>query len=80
MFLKDVETHPGTGPYAELIQRARGSGTPPSGLWHLFAFKPEMTEALAQLTQAAMRGPSPLPAGMRELIAAFTSRRNQCVF
>jgi alkylhydroperoxidase family enzyme len=80
MFLKDVETHEGTGPYSELIRRARGSGAPPSGLWYLFAFKPEMTEALAQFTQAAMRGPSPLPAGMRELIAAFTSRRNQCVF
>ncbi|OJT17090.1 peroxidase [Archangium sp. Cb G35] len=80
MFLKDVEKHEGTGSYSELIRRARSSGAPPSGLWHLFAFKPEMTEALAQFTQAAMRGPSPLPAGMRELIAAFTSRRNQCVF
>jgi AhpD family alkylhydroperoxidase len=27
-----------------------------------------------------MRGPSPLPAGVRELIAAFTSRRNDCPF
>lgn len=80
MFLKDVETHEGTGHHAELIRRVRQSGAPPSGLWHLFAFKPEMTEALAQFTQAAMRGPSPLPPGMRELIAAFTSRRNQCVF
>lgn len=80
MFLKDVETHEGTGPYSELIRRARQTQVPPSGLWHLFAFKPEMTSALAQLTQAVMRGPSPLSAGMRELIAALTSRRNQCVF
>jgi alkylhydroperoxidase family enzyme len=80
MFLKDVETHEGTGPYAELIRRNRGQGMPPAGLWHLFAFKPEMTNALAQFTQAVMRGPSPLSPGMRELIAAFTSRRNQCVF
>ncbi|HYO73185.1 MAG TPA: peroxidase, partial [Archangium sp.] len=62
--------NPGTGPYSELIQRARQSGAAPSGLWYLFAFKPEMTEALAQFTQAAMRGASPLPAVMRELIAA----------
>jgi len=27
-----------------------------------------------------MRGPSPLPPGIRELIAAFTSRRNDCPF
>lgn len=80
MFLKDVENHEGSGPYAELIRRGRQAGAPLSGLWHLLAYKPELTDALSQLTQAAMRGPSPLPAGMRELIAAFTSRRNQCVF
>lgn len=80
MFLKDVESHEGTSPYSELIRRARQTNVPPSGLWHLFAFKPEMTAALSQLTQAVMRGPSPLPSGMRELIAAFTSRRNECVF
>lgn len=80
MFLKDVETHEGTGHYSELLRRARQSGAQPSGLWYLLAFKPEMTEALTQFTQAAMRGPSPLPPGMRELIAAFTSRRNQCVY
>jgi len=27
-----------------------------------------------------MRGPSPLSPGLRELIAAFTSRRNDCLF
>jgi alkylhydroperoxidase family enzyme len=80
MFLKDVETHEGTGHYAELIRRSRAHGMPPAGLWHLFAFKPEMSGLLAQFTQAVMRGPSPLSSGMRELIAAFTSRRNQCVF
>ncbi|QRN98406.1 peroxidase [Archangium violaceum] len=80
MFLEDVEKHEGTGPYSELIRRARGQGMPLAGIWHLFAFKPEMTNALAQLTQVAMRGPSPLSPGMRELIAAFTSRRNQCVY
>ncbi|WP_257450915.1 carboxymuconolactone decarboxylase family protein [Archangium lipolyticum] len=80
MFLEDVEKHEGTSPYSELIRRAREQGQPPAGIWHLFAFKPEMTNILAQLTQVAMRGPSPLSAGMRELIAAFTSRRNQCVY
>ncbi|HEX8438824.1 peroxidase [Archangium sp.] len=80
MFLKDVETHEGSGHYAELIRRSRGQGMPPMGLWHLLAFKPEMTTPLAQFTQAVMRGPSPLSSGMRELIAAFTSRRNHCVF
>ena len=80
MFLKDVEAHVGGGAYAELIRRARQSGSPVAGLWHLLAYKPEMTQALSQLTQAVMRGPSPLASGMRELIAAFTSQRNRCVF
>jgi alkylhydroperoxidase family enzyme len=80
MFLKDVESHEGTGHYAELIRRGREAGAVLPGLWHLFAFKPEMANALSQFTQAVMRGPSPLAPGMRELIAAFTSRRNRCVF
>jgi hypothetical protein len=47
---------------------------------HLFAYKPEQTDFLSRYTQSVMRGPSPLPAGFRELIAAFTSRRNDCLF
>ena len=35
---------------------------------------------LNALTQAAMRGPSSLTAAERELIAAFVSARNDCVF
>jgi alkylhydroperoxidase family enzyme len=47
---------------------------------HLFAYKPDRTDFLSRFTQSVMRGPSPLPAGFRELIAAFTSRRNDCLF
>jgi hypothetical protein len=47
---------------------------------HLFAYKPDRTDFLSRFTQGVMRGPSPLPAGFRELIAAFTSRRNDCLF
>ncbi len=46
----------------------------------LLAHKPEMTRALNDFTEAVMRGPSPLGPGMRELIAAFTSKCNDCVF
>ena len=47
---------------------------------YLFAFKPRMTDHLSRFTQELMRGPSPLSPGQRELIAAFTSSRNQCPF
>ncbi|MDY7231091.1 peroxidase [Hyalangium rubrum] len=80
MFLKEVEAHEGTGHYAGMIHRCRQMGVGFPRLWHLFAYKPEATKALAEFTQAVMRGPSPLPTGMRELIAAFTSRGNQCLF
>jgi alkylhydroperoxidase family enzyme len=80
MYLQDVENHPPTGKYAELFARMRGASAPIPQIQFLFAFKPERTEHLARFTQAVMRGPSPLSPGQRELIAAFTSRRNDCPF
>ena len=80
MYLPDVEHHPGGGRYAAAITRARDAGVPLPQIWHLFAFKPDVTKHLAAFTQGVMRGPSPLSAGLRELIAAFTSNRNQCPF
>jgi alkylhydroperoxidase family enzyme len=58
----------------------RGAGLDVPQIMHLFAYKPERTAHLAQFTQDVMRGPSPLAPGQRELIAAFTSRRNDCPF
>jgi alkylhydroperoxidase family enzyme len=58
----------------------KAGGIPVSQILHLFAFREERTQALAQFTQGVMRGPSPLAPGFRELIAAFTSRRNHCLF
>lgn len=49
-------------------------------LYHLLAFKPDATRHLADFTHEVMRGPSPLSPGWRELIAAFTSRKNRCKF
>ena len=80
MYLQDVEQHAGGGPWAEAIRRMRDANVPVPQIMHLFAFKPDRTEHLAQFTQGVMRGPSPLPPGQRELIAAFTSRRNDCPF
>ncbi len=80
MFLRDIENHPAAGPYGERIAAARSQGTPMPQIWHLFGFKPALTEHLAAFTQEVMRGPSPLAPGLRELIAAYTSRRNDCLF
>ena len=80
MYLKDVEAHTGTGPRANTIEQMRAAGVPVPQIMHLFAFKPDRTDHLAAFTQGVMRGPSPLPPGQRELLAALTSRFNNCLF
>jgi hypothetical protein len=80
MYLKEIEAHQGEGAFAEMIAGMQSAGIPVPQILHLFAFKPDMTRHLAAFTQELMRGPSPLSAGIRELIAAFTSGRNQCPF
>lgn len=80
MYLPEVEHGEPAGPYAKRIVAMRAQGRPMPQIWHLFAFKPDRTEFLAHFTQGVMRGPSPLSPGLRELIAAFTSTRNHCLF
>src|SRR5437763_12518233 len=80
MYLADVEAFRGAGPRAEAIERLRVAGQPIPQIMHLFAYKPDRTDHLAAFTQGVMRGPSPLSPGQRELIAALTSKLNQCLF
>ena len=80
MFLSEVEQKEPDGPYAKVIGGMRAAGHPVPQIMHLFAYKWDRTEHLSKFTQGVMRGPSPLPHGIRELIAAFTSKRNACPF
>jgi alkylhydroperoxidase family enzyme len=80
MFLPEVEEKAPGGAYAGPIEELRAAGRPVPGIMHLFAYKPDRTEFLSRFTQGVMRGPSPLSPGLRELIAAFTSRGNDCLF
>ena len=81
MYLHDVEEQSSAqGVYADILRAMSASGMPISQIWHLFGFKPDATDHLSRFTEAVMRGPSPLSAGMRELIAAYTSASNQCPF
>ena len=80
MFLPGVEKSPQPGPYSDSLQTAQGTGKEYPQIWHLFAFRPQATVHLAQFTQEIMRGPAPIAPGLRELIAAYTSYRNNCPF
>lgn len=80
MFLPGVEANPQPSPWARAIHGMQQQGQPYPQIWHLFAYKPEATEHLARFTQAMLREEAPLSPGFRELIAAYTSRRNDCPF
>lgn len=80
MYLPEVEGHEDPGPRGDVIRKIREAGFPVPQIMHLFAFKPDRTDHLSRFTQGVMRGSSPLTPGQRELIAAFTSRRNECPF
>lgn len=80
MFLPDVENSPQPGPWRNSIEMMRQAGKEYPQIWHLFAFRAEATEHLARFTQEMLRGPAPLSPGLRELIAAYTSYRNDCPF
>jgi hypothetical protein len=80
MHLPGVEQHEDPGPAGERIRLMRQAGVAVPQILHLIAYRPERTAHLGRLSQEVMRGPSPLSPGLRELIAAFTSSRNRCLF
>ena len=80
MFLPDVENNSQPSAWNDSIRMMRDAGAEYPQIWHLFAFKPEMTAHLARFTQEVMREPGPLSPALRELIAAYTSARNHCPF
>ena len=80
LFLKSVQGLAEASPLQETLAAMREGGVPIPQILYLFGFKPQMTGHLSRFTQELMRGPSPLSPGQRELIAAFTSARNRCVF
>src|ERR1700730_5742766 len=80
MFLKDIETRPPEGVMKIAFAKLSGAGSAIPEILHLFRFKKRSTDHLVRFTEEVMRGPSPLSHGMRELIGAFLSSRNQCGF
>jgi uncharacterized peroxidase-related enzyme len=80
MFLPGVQDNPQPSPYLNLIRSAQDSGREYWQIWHLFAFRPEMTAHLAKFTHELMHAPAPISSGLRELIAAYTSYLNECEF
>jgi uncharacterized peroxidase-related enzyme len=80
LHLPGVENNPRPGTYRTLIESAKARGAEYSKIWDLFAFRPDVTEHLSRFSQGVLRSPSSIDAGMRELIAAYTSYKNECGF
>jgi hypothetical protein len=80
MFLPAIEQSDRPSPWTNMLRTMQESGSEYPQIWHLFAYLPKATDHLARFTQEIMRGPAPLSPGIRELIAAFTSARNECPF
>jgi len=75
-----MEAHRTQSPYRAAVHSMQKTGAEYPQIWHLFAYRPEAGDFLARFTQEIMRGPAPLSPGIRELIAAYTSSRNDCLF
>jgi len=80
MFLRGVEENPKPSIYRDLIENAKASGADYWQIWHLLAFDPDAAHHLAALSHTLMHKECPISAGLRELIAAYTSSLNQCEF
>jgi uncharacterized peroxidase-related enzyme len=83
IYLPGVENNPQPSPYLDLINAAKAnaeSGSEYWQIWHLLAFRPEMTIHLGRFTHAVMYEPGPIPPSLRELIATYTSSLNECPF
>jgi len=80
MYLKEIESRPARGMTALAFKRLRDAGETIPDILHLFRFKRRATDHLVRFTEEVMRGPSPLSPGIRELIGAYVSKKNQYCF
>lgn len=80
LYLPDVEANPQPGVYRDLIEAAKSRSGEYSKIWDLFAYRQDFTIHLARFTHGVLRAPASISPGLRELIAAYTSYRNECGF
>ena len=80
MHLKEIANRPARGMTGVAFRTLHATGETIPDILHLFRFKKRATDHLIRFTEEVMRGPSPLSPGIRELIGAYVSRKNQYAF
>lgn len=80
LYLPEVEQNPKPGHYKELVAKTKSEHPEYPKIWDLFAYGQDFTPFLARFTNGVLRTPATITPGLRELIAAYTSRLNNCAF
>ena len=81
LYIPDIERRPKAGGvYQKVVEATKAAHPEYPKIWDLFAFGEDFTGHLARFTQGVIRTPATITPAMRELIAAYTSRLNECKF
>lgn len=80
LYIPHVEQNPKAGTYQNIIAATKEKHPEYPKIWDLFAFGQDFTTFLARFTNGVMRAPASISPGLRELVAAYTSRLNNCAF
>lgn len=80
LYIPYIEQNPKSGTYQNIIAATKAQHPEYPKIWDLFAFGQDFTTFLARFTNGVMRAPASISPGLRELVAAYTSRLNNCAF
>jgi uncharacterized peroxidase-related enzyme len=81
LYIPDIERNPKAGGvYERVVEQTKAEFPEYPKIWDLFAFGEDYTGHLARFTNGVLRTPASISPGLRELVAAYTSRLNQCAF
>ncbi len=77
-WIRTVAPSEATGPLKEIYDAAVKRAGKVYGILRLMSLNPEVLRASMGLYLSAVRGPSPLPRAVREMLAVVVSTTNRC--
>jgi len=81
LYIPGIERNPKPGGvYQRVVEQTKAEHPEYPKIWDLFAFGEDYTGHLARFTNGVLRTPATISPGLRELVAAYTSRLNRCAF
>ncbi len=80
LYIPDIEKNAKPGIYEKVIEKTKAEHPEYPKIWDLFSYGQDYTGHLARFTQGVLRAPANIGTDLRELIAAYTSRLNNCAF